>query len=175
MLTVDGQVQDYRNGPQPWQHFTWPGDLKRPGARLEVTTLDNQRYTVVNFPTRWGLLRMIDTAEVQDVDSVRQRFIWQTPAGPVSFIVRNFGGIRLTDLKKVHSLAMPRLNTPAAAPEEPADPAEDSSNSALGDLMDKATDTATDAATKAATNAATDAATKTAESALGGVTGGSSL
>lgn len=180
MLTVDGQVQDYRNGPQPWQHFTWPGDLKRPGARLEVTTLDNQRYTVVNFPTRWGLLRMIDTAEVQDVDAVRQRFIWQTPAGPVSFIVRNFGGIRLTDLKKVHALTMPRLNT-AATPEVPADPSADASdgsndgNSALSGLVDKAADTATQAATNAATSAATDAATKSVESALGGVTGGSSL
>ncbi|WP_414501991.1 type VI secretion protein IcmF/TssM N-terminal domain-containing protein [Zymobacter sp. IVIA_5232.4 C2] len=173
MLTVDGQVQDYRNGPQPWQHFTWPGDLKHPGARLEVTTLDNQRYTVANFPTRWGLLRMIDTAEVQDVDAVRQRFVWQTPAGPVSFIVRNFGGIRLTDLKKVHALTMPRLSTAAPEAAAPAAEASDEGNdsSVVSDLVDKATDTATKAATNAATSAATDAASKAAESALGGVTG----
>ena len=178
MLSVDGQVQDYRNGPQPWQHFTWPGDLKHSGARLEVTTLDNQRYTVANFPTRWGLLRMIDTAEVQDVDAVRQRFIWQTPAGPVSFIVRNFGGIRLTDLKKVHALTMPRLNTAAqgAAAEPAADAGEEegsAGNSAVSGMLDKAADTATKAATDAATSAATDAATKAAESALGSVTGSS--
>ena len=170
MLTLDGQVQDYRNGPQPWQHFTWPGDLKRPGARLEVTTLDNQRYTVANFPTRWGLLRMIDTAEVQDVDAVRQRFIWQTPAGPVSFIVRNFGGIRLTDLKKVHALSMPHLHTPTpdANAGAAAEGGDGNNNSAVNQLLDKAADTATSAATSAATGAAT----KAAEGALSSVTGG---
>ena len=164
VLTLDGQVQDYRNGPQPWQRFTWPGDVKHPGARFEVTTLDNQHYTVANFPTRWGLLRMIDTAEVQDIDAVRQRFTWQTPAGPVSFTVRNFGGIRLTDLKKVHTLVMPRLATTPSAPagRSAAD------DPAANGLIDRATA----AGANAATGVSTEAATKAAGSALSKVAGG---
>lgn len=163
MLTLDGQVQDYRNGPQPWQRFTWPGKQGQPGARLEVTTLDNQHYTIANFPTRWGGLRLIETAVVDDVDAVRQRFTWQTPAGPVSFVVRNFGGIRLTDLRKVHSLMMPRLNTATAqATKSPAE------NEAGASLMDGALEKATEASTRAATGAAPQAA----DTALKGVVGG---
>lgn len=163
VLTLDGQVQDYRNGPQPWQRFTWPGKEQQPGARLEVTTLDSQHYTIANFPTRWGLLRLIETSTVQDVDAVRQRFTWQTPAGPVSFVVRNFGGIRLTDLKKVHSLVMPRSNVSQAPAAKP--PAEDEAGSSV-------TDEVLNKATEATTNMATDAASKAADTALKGVIGG---
>lgn len=168
MLTLDGQSQDYRNGPQPWQRMTWPGDPKQPGARLEVTTLDNQRYIIANFPTRWGLLRLIDTAEVTNVDAVRQRFTWQTPAGPVSFLVRNFGGVRLTDLKKVHALVMPKIASGA-----PADKAEkaDKQNGLLDEVTRQASEHAAPLVQEASTSAS-DAAAGAAQNTLKGVMGG---
>lgn len=106
-LTLDGQQQRYRNGPQSWQRFTWPGDERQAGARLEVVTYGGQRVTVFDYPSRWGLLKLIDSADITNLDAVRQRFTWYTSMGPVSLTVRNFGGVKLTDLEQVRRLRMP--------------------------------------------------------------------
>lgn len=108
-LNIDGQEQVYRNGQQLWQRFIWPGEQRQAGTRLDVVTYGGQRITVFDFPSRWGLLRLIDSADVSNLDSARQRFTWYTAAGPVSFIVRNFGGVKLTDLKQVRRLRIPAL------------------------------------------------------------------
>ncbi|MGQ7246807.1 type VI secretion protein IcmF/TssM N-terminal domain-containing protein [Halomonas sp. V046] len=108
-LTIDGQEQVYRNGQQSWQRFTWPGEPREAGARLDIVTYGGQRVTVFDFPSRWGLLRMIDSADVTNLDGVRQRFTWYTGAGPVSFTARNFGGVKLTDLEQVRRLRIPTL------------------------------------------------------------------
>lgn len=112
-LTLDGQQQRYRNGPQSWQRFTWPGDERQAGARLEVVTHGGQRVTVFDYPSRWGLLKLIESSDVVSLDAVRQRFTWYTSMGPVSMTVRNFGGVKLTDLKQVRRL---RMRTPRPAP-----------------------------------------------------------
>lgn len=109
-LTLDGQQQTYRNGRQHWQRFTWPGDPEVSGAKLEVVTRDGQRITVFNFPNRWSLLKLIESADVTDLDTARQRFTWYTPVGPVSFEARNFGGVKLTDLSQVRNLSMPSVS-----------------------------------------------------------------
>ena len=108
-LTLDGQEQAYRMGPQSWQRFTWPGEARQAGARLEVVTHGGQRITVFDYPSRWGLLRLVDSASVTDLDGVRQRFTWHTSVGSVSFIVRNFGGVKLTDLEQVRRLRIPAV------------------------------------------------------------------
>ncbi|UTV87809.1 ImcF-like protein [Cobetia amphilecti] len=108
-LTLDGQQQVYRNGRQHWQRFVWPGDPEVSGARLDVVTRDGRRITVFNFPNRWSLLKLIESADVTDLDTARQRFTWYTPVGPVSFEARNFGGVKLTDLKQVRNLSMPSV------------------------------------------------------------------
>jgi type VI secretion system protein ImpL len=108
-LTLDGQQQTYRNGRQHWQRFVWPGDPEVSGARLEVVTRDGRRITVFNFPNRWSLLKLLEYADVTALDTARQRFTWYTPVGPVSFEARNFGGVKLTDLKQVRNLSMPSV------------------------------------------------------------------
>ena len=109
-LTLDGQQQTYRNGRQHWQRFTWPGDPEVSGAQLDVVTRDGRRITVFNFPNRWSLLKLIESADVTDLDAARQRFTWYTPIGPVSFEARNFGGVKLTDLSQVRTLSMPSVS-----------------------------------------------------------------
>ncbi|MFQ3788484.1 type VI secretion protein IcmF/TssM N-terminal domain-containing protein [Halomonas sp. A29] len=108
-LTLDGQEQVYRMGPQSWQRFTWPGDTRQAGARLDVVTHGGQRITVFDYPSRWGLLRLVDSAQVTDLDGVRQRLTWYTSVGQVSIVVRNFGGVKLTDLEGVRSLRIPTV------------------------------------------------------------------
>lgn len=109
LFTLDGQVQHYRNGRASWSRFSWPAATTSPGARLEAITLAGERITVFDYPGRWGLLRMTDSARVADLDRVQQRLSWTTANGPVSLVVRNYGGVKLTDLGYVKSLD--RLST----------------------------------------------------------------
>ncbi|QKZ02388.1 type VI secretion protein IcmF/TssM N-terminal domain-containing protein [Pseudomonas eucalypticola] len=113
IFTLDGQVQHYRNGKTSWTRFSWPGTTTAPGARLDVVTLSGERMTVFDFPGRWGLLKMSDSAKVEDLDGIQQRFTWPTSAGPVSLAVRNYGGVKMTDLANVKALSA--LNDTAKA------------------------------------------------------------
>ncbi|MFJ4445635.1 type VI secretion protein IcmF/TssM N-terminal domain-containing protein [Pseudomonas sp. NPDC089422] len=106
IFTLDGQEQHYRNGRTSWNRFAWPGSNNAPGARLDVVTLEGQRITVFDYPGRWGLLKMNDSARVSDLDTVQQRFTWQSVAGPVSLVVRNYGGVKMTDLAQVKALSV---------------------------------------------------------------------
>ncbi|POA17572.1 ImcF-like family protein [Pseudomonas sp. FW300-N1A1] len=105
IFTLDGQVQHYRNGKTSWSRFSWPGTTTTPGARLDVVTLSGERVTVFDYPGRWGLLRMNDSARVSDLDGIQQRFSWNTAKGQVSLAVRNYGGVKLTDLANVKALS----------------------------------------------------------------------
>lgn len=105
VFTLDGQEQHYRNGRSSWNRFAWPGTSNAPGARLDVVTLSGARVTVFDFPGRWGLLRMNESARVEDLDGIQQRFSWNTANGRVSLLVRNFGGVKLTDLGDVKALS----------------------------------------------------------------------
>ncbi|MGJ7549099.1 type VI secretion protein IcmF/TssM N-terminal domain-containing protein [Pseudomonas alloputida] len=105
VFTLDGQEQHYRNGRSSWNRFAWPGTSNAPGARLDVVTLSGARVTVFDFPGRWGLLRMNESARVEDLDGIQQRFSWNTANGRVSLVVRNFGGVKLTDLGDVKALS----------------------------------------------------------------------
>ncbi|ANJ55700.1 ImcF-like family protein [Pseudomonas silesiensis] len=105
IFTLDGQVQHYRNGKTSWSRFSWPGTTTAPGARMDVVTLTGERITVFDYPGRWGLLRMNDSARVSDLDGIQQRFSWNTASGQVSLAVRNYGGVKLTDLANVKALS----------------------------------------------------------------------
>jgi type VI secretion system protein ImpL len=105
VFTLDGQEQHYRNGKTSWSRFSWPGTTSAPGARLDVVTLTGERITVFDYPGRWGLLRMNDSARVADLDGIQQRFSWNTANGLVSLTVRNYGGVKLTDLANVKALS----------------------------------------------------------------------
>lgn len=104
ILTLDGQVLHYRNGKSTWSRFVWPGTTLAPGARLDAVTLAGERVTLFDFPGRWGLMKMNDSARVSELDQVQQRFTWVAASGPVSLTVRNYGGVKLTDLAGVKSL-----------------------------------------------------------------------
>lgn len=106
-VDIDGQHFRYRNGPESWNRFVWPKDGATAGVRVEAVTLDGTHRVVANFPGRWGLLKMIESASVSNVDGVRQRLTWNTPEGPVNLLVRNYSGEKITDLTKLRDLSMP--------------------------------------------------------------------
>jgi type VI secretion system protein ImpL len=62
LLTVDGQVVDFHNGPERWVRVTWPGTSDRRGASLRVRG-DGIDETVVQ-DGEWGLFRLLEQSEV---------------------------------------------------------------------------------------------------------------
>ncbi|GHB23335.1 type VI secretion protein IcmF/TssM N-terminal domain-containing protein [Salinicola rhizosphaerae] len=110
ILTIDGQRIHYRNNTQSWERMTWPGDAKSFGARMDIVNQNGQRHTVFDYPNRWGFLRMIESAHITPIDSARQRFSWRTYMGTVSFDVRNFGGVKISDLRRIKTLNIPQMS-----------------------------------------------------------------
>ena len=110
ILTIDGQRLHYRNNTQSWERLTWPGDGESFGARMDIINRNGQRHTVFDYPNRWGFLRMIESAHITPIDSARQRFSWRTYMGTVSFDVRNFGGVKISDLRRIKSLSIPQMS-----------------------------------------------------------------
>jgi type VI secretion system protein ImpL len=62
-LEVDGQKVDYRNGPEEWVTFTWPGPGKSSGASLRVRSVDNREETL-HRDGEWGLMRLLEAGSV---------------------------------------------------------------------------------------------------------------
>jgi type VI secretion system protein ImpL len=80
-VEVDGQVLRYRNGAASWQPFVWPGPGTA-GARVSGVGLDGKGLTFLDEPGRYGLERMINSAQRKKLDA--QTFELHWPQGGLS-------------------------------------------------------------------------------------------
>jgi type VI secretion system protein ImpL len=62
LLTIDGQVVDFHNGPERWVRVSWPGTSDRRGASLRVRG-DGIDETVVQ-EGEWGLFRLLEQSTI---------------------------------------------------------------------------------------------------------------
>lgn len=62
-LAIDGQQMRYRNTPPQWTNFVWPNPSGSPGATLNATTFDGRTLQLVNEPGRYGLEKLINSAQ----------------------------------------------------------------------------------------------------------------
>ncbi|TKC88315.1 type VI secretion system membrane subunit TssM [Trinickia terrae] len=62
-LAIDGQQLRYRNTPPQWTNFVWPNPQGTPGATLSATTFDGRTIQLVNEPGRYGLEKLINSAQ----------------------------------------------------------------------------------------------------------------
>ncbi|KAB2928842.1 MAG: type VI secretion system membrane subunit TssM [Dechloromonas sp.] len=62
VVEIDGQKLSYRNGVAQWANFVWPNSAGVPGARIVATSFEGRVIEVVNFPGRFGLEKMINSA-----------------------------------------------------------------------------------------------------------------
>src|SRR5690606_30236293 len=67
-VEIDGQTLRYRNGQASWQHFVWPGP-GTPGVRITGVGFDGKPLTFFNEPGRFGLEKMINSAQRKRVDA----------------------------------------------------------------------------------------------------------
>jgi len=70
-LDVDGQKADYRNGPEEWFKFTWPGPGKSSGASLRVRAA-NGREDTLHGDGDWGLMRLLEAGVVKGDPTARE-------------------------------------------------------------------------------------------------------
>ncbi|NUA26473.1 ImcF-related family protein [Cupriavidus basilensis] len=78
LLTLDGQTLHYYNQRETWQAMTWPGkNLQDPGTRLQWQTERAGTSKSYEFGGRWGLVRMLERAHIEPVDSANYQLTWQ--------------------------------------------------------------------------------------------------
>jgi len=79
-LTVDGQTYEYRNGPEEWHSFQWPGAGTTRGAVLRVRSNKGVVETLQQ-EGEWGLFRLFEEASVRGAGGGRVfTLVWKIPS-----------------------------------------------------------------------------------------------
>jgi type VI secretion system protein ImpL len=80
LLTVDGKLVQYGNGPEEWHTFKWPGEGKKAGASIEVRPQGRPKESL-HREGEWGLFRLLREGRVNRVPGSRQFSVtWKMPA-----------------------------------------------------------------------------------------------
>ncbi|WP_313067204.1 type VI secretion IcmF C-terminal domain-containing protein [Paraburkholderia sp. LEh10] len=78
LFALDGQTLHYYNQVQSWHTMTWPSnDPQSAGTRLEWQTDTAGTNKNFEFSGRWALVRMLERAKVEPVDSATYQLTWQ--------------------------------------------------------------------------------------------------
>jgi type VI secretion system protein ImpL len=84
LFTLDAQTLHYYNQVQKWQTMTWPSnDPQSAGTRIEWQTDAAGTNKSFEFSGRWALVRMLERAKVEPVDSATYQLTWQAKAAGV--------------------------------------------------------------------------------------------
>ncbi len=62
LLTIDGQLIDFHNGPEKWIRITWPGEGGKPGAQMRVKGANIDE--TLGQDGEWGLFRLLDKGTI---------------------------------------------------------------------------------------------------------------
>jgi type VI secretion system protein ImpL len=81
-VEIDGQVLRYRNMAPVWTSFVWPHASPNPGARISGQTLEGRTVELLNVPGRFGLQRMLETAQRRKRPDGTHDLTWTS--GPVA-------------------------------------------------------------------------------------------
>jgi type VI secretion system protein ImpL len=78
VLTIDGQKLHYYNQRETWQAMTWPAtNLQDLGTRLQWQSEKASTNKSYEFGGRWGLVRMLERAHVEPLDSATYQLTWR--------------------------------------------------------------------------------------------------
>ncbi|CAG2159146.1 ImcF-related family protein [Cupriavidus numazuensis] len=123
VLIIDGQRLHYYNQRETWQRMTWPaGNLQDPGTRLQwqsETAMTNKGY---EFGGRFGLLRMLAHAHIEQVDGATYQIGWRAvpdagamadrpeaaKAPEIRFLIRSEAGPGALDMLALLGLRVPQ-------------------------------------------------------------------
>ena len=83
-VEIDGQQLRYRNTQSQWTNFVWPNPQGAPGAKVTATTFDGRTLEMANHPGRFGLEKLINTAQRKRKDNGIFELTWTNGATTVS-------------------------------------------------------------------------------------------
>jgi type VI secretion system protein ImpL len=75
-LEIDGQIMRYRNAAAAWSHFVWPGPQPTLGVRLHGVGFDGSSLEFLHEPGRFGLERMVNSAQRRRIDAQTHELRW---------------------------------------------------------------------------------------------------
>ncbi|MDH8454289.1 ImcF-related family protein [Klebsiella pneumoniae] len=88
-LVIDGQQLEYFNQKERWQRFSWPDEQWQPGASLSWTSTQNMERILADFRGSWSFIRLLEQAQVTQLDSSSFMLQWQAPDGlPLHYLMR---------------------------------------------------------------------------------------
>lgn len=116
VLEIDGQSLRYRNGPQPWNGFGWPGSGSTQGARIVVTGFNGTSATIASFPGRLGWMRLLSAARQSPADHGGTLLSWpyklgNGESGTVSFALRPVSGGNALAFANLRRMQLPETIT----------------------------------------------------------------
>ncbi|MDR5752219.1 ImcF-related family protein [Caballeronia sp. LZ024] len=84
LLTLDAQKLHYYNQQETWHTLTWPSkDPQSAGTRLEWQTDTAGTNRGFEYSGRWALVRMLERATVESLDSATYQLTWQAKPASV--------------------------------------------------------------------------------------------
>jgi len=75
LISADGKDLRYRNEPQEWHEFSWPGPSGTPGAILQVQSGGSRQAQ--QYGGRWGFFKLLDAAKITPVSSTIYKIEWE--------------------------------------------------------------------------------------------------
>lgn len=113
VLEIDGQRLHYRNGPQLWAAFAWPGPGPDSGARIRTVSLEGASAGVLGAPGPMGLVRLLAQARTEHAEAPAADLEWRlaapAPGGgrALRFTLRRVSGPDPLRLAALRGLALP--------------------------------------------------------------------
>lgn len=81
ILQLDQLVLDYHNQQEQWQNISWPDSHWKPRTSLSWVTTTTGERIYASYPGSWGLIRLLDRAQVTAVDNSTYKLSWRTSDG----------------------------------------------------------------------------------------------
>ena len=109
-LVIDGRTLSYYNQLPAWTRFSWPGDTEAPGAALSWISTGAGTRQYADHPGAWGLIRLLEQAEVTPYPGVNSSFNlrWQAPDGnPLTYTLRTEAGTGPLALLTLRNFVLP--------------------------------------------------------------------
>jgi type VI secretion system protein ImpL len=111
-LESNGQTYRYRNGPQQWRRLSWPGEMRRIGARVAGLISAGNVLAEREADGPWGLFHLLRQADIQSRGGDVYLVEWEIQVGsrepvPVRFKMRTDRQGELLEGSLWAGLAMP--------------------------------------------------------------------
>jgi type VI secretion system protein ImpL len=108
---LNGERQQYYNQKESWQRFTWPGRSDHPGVSLSWTSVHTGERLLGDYAGTWGLIRLLEKAQVTALDDsdTRFRIVLKAPDGlPLTWHLRTELGAGPLALLTLRGFTLPQ-------------------------------------------------------------------